>query len=129
MDGDLKVSMIEASESPSNQLIAAAAAEVIVTDSAGHAITLKKPGVLAQFKMIEMLGPVASANTTFVQMVLPVMFVAAIDGDPISKITTRNQLDALIQRLDEAGIEAVMKSVPEHFSGPNPEADKAAVKN
>lgn len=125
---DLKVTMID-DETPSQQLVKAANAEVVVTDVNGRAITLKKPGVLAQFNMILMLGGEAAANQVYVNMVLPVMFVTAIDGEPVSKVTTRLQLDALIQQLDEAGIAAVMEGVPRHFSAPNPEADKAAVKN
>lgn len=125
---DLKVTMIE--ETPSQQVVRAANAEHTVHDSTGRAITLKKPGVLAQFKMIEMLGPAAASNGVFVNMVLPVTFVVAIDGDSVSRCSTRNELDALIQRLDEHGIQAVMEGVPKHFGAQlDPEAAKDAVKN
>lgn len=124
---NLHVTMME--ETPSTQMIKSASAEVVVTDARGRAITLKKPGVLAQFRMIEMLGAAAAANQVFVNMVLPVTFVTAIDGDPVSRCSTRGELDALIQRLDEEGIQAVMEGVPQHFSPPNLEKDAEAVKN
>lgn len=117
-------------ETPSQQVVRAANAEHTVHDSTGRAITLKKPGILAQFKLIEMLGPEASANGVFVQMVLPVTYVTAIDGEPEPRFTTRTQLDALIQRLDEHGIAAVMVGVNEHFGAARDiETTKAAVKN
>jgi hypothetical protein len=125
----MKVTMIEEGELPSQTLVRAAASEATVTDSAGRVITLKKPGVLAQFKLIEMLGGTAASNSVFVTMVLPLIYVTAVDGDPISRITKRAELDALIQRLDDDGVEAVMRGVSESFGQRDPEAEKAALKN
>jgi hypothetical protein len=122
------VQITEMQESPSAAVMKSANAEHVVFDSRGRAITLKKPGVLAQFKIVEILGDTAS-NQTFMGMVFPTLYVAAIDGDPVSRPTKRAELDALIQRLDEEGIEAIMKGVPEHFGAPDPEKDAAAVKN
>ena len=124
MDG-VKVTVHD--ESPSAQVVASSA-EVVVTASGGMKITLKKPGVLAQFKLVELLGESAS-NTAFVSMCLPLIFVTAIDGDPVSRITTRVALDGLIARLDEEGVGAVAQGVYQHFGKPNPEADRAAIKN
>jgi hypothetical protein len=128
---DLKVTLHDSvADVPTQQVTRDANYSVVVETSDGRKITLRKPGVLAQFKMIEMLGGAAAANQVFVNMVLPVTFVVAIDGDPVSRITTRSELDALIQRLDEAGIEAVMEAVPANFGKQqDPEAAKAAVKN
>ena len=128
---DLKVTLHEsAAAAPSQQATRDANFQVTVDAEDGRKITLRKPGVLAQFKMIEMLGGEASANQVFVNMVLPVMFVVAVDGEPVPRITTRIQLDALIQQLDDAGVEAVMQGVPLHFGKQvDPEATKAAVKN
>jgi len=127
MDG-LRVTMHEATESPSEQLIAAAKAEAVVTDAKGRAITLRKPGVLAQFRLVEMLGDSAT-NQAFVGMCLPLIYVAAIDGEPVSRLTTRRELDALIQRLDEEGVVAVAEGVQQNFGKQDPKADEAAVKN
>jgi hypothetical protein len=123
----MKVTMID--DTPSQELARATNAEVSVTDAKGRAITLKKPGVLAQYNMILMLGAEAAANQVYVNMVLPVMFVTAIDGDPVSRVTKRTELDALIQRLDDEGIEAVMSGVTENFGKPNSEKDAQALKN
>jgi hypothetical protein len=128
MDAGTKVTLLP-DESPSQQVIAAGNAEVVVQDSTGRSFTLKKPGVLAQFKMIEMLGGETSQNQVFVYMVFPLMYITAIDGDPVSRCTTRRELDALIQRLDESGVAAVTDGVQTHF-GAATQADKdAAVKN
>lgn len=113
---------------PSAQVIAQANAEVIVTDASDRTIKLKKPGVLAQYRLIDALGESAK-NRVYTSMVLPLIFVAEIDGEPVSVPNTKLEIEALIQRLDEAGINAVNKGVAEHFGGGDPEADKAALKN
>lgn len=113
---------------PSDEVIQQAVATMTVADKRGRTFTLKKPGVLAQYRLIEMLGDTAS-NQTFVNMVLPLLFVEAIDGEPVHRITKRSELDALIQRLDEDGIEAVMTGVADNFGKPDPEADREKLKN
>lgn len=113
---------------PTQQLVAEANASFEVEDKRGRKITLRKPGVLAQFRMIEALGESAS-NTTYVGMVLTLIFIAAIDGDAVVQPTSKRQVEALIQRLDDAGWEAVMTGVEQHFGKTDVEKDKEALKN
>lgn len=113
--------------SPSEQVIKHAQAEVEITDARDRKIVLRKPGVLAQYRFIDMLGQSAS-NQVYVSMVLPLIFVASIDGDAVSQPTRRSELDALIMRLDEEGIVAISKGVESNFGASDPEADKDALK-
>lgn len=112
---------------PTEQLVAAANASVDVSDARGRTITLRKPGVLAQFRLVEGLGD-AAANTTYVGMVLPLIYVGAINGDAVAPLTTKRQAEALIQRLDEDGINAVMQGVQEHFGKQDLDAAKDDLK-
>lgn len=127
MGDQVKVQVSQAT-TPSEQAVAKAQAEVQITDSQGRSITLKKPGVLAQYRLIEALGD-AAKNEVYTAMVLPLIFVAAIDGDPVFQPASKREIEALIQRLDEAGISAVNAGVMAHFGASDPEADKAALKN
>jgi hypothetical protein len=108
---------------PSEQIVKAASADVLVTDKRGRSFKLKKPGVLAQFRLVEALGDVAK-NEVYMGMVLPLIFIVAIDDDPVVQPTSKLQVEALIQRLDEDGIEAVMNGVQEHFGQVDPAASK-----
>ena len=114
-------------ETPSEQLIKQAAAEVVVTDAAGRKITLKKPGVLAQYRLIEILGDSAK-NEVYMGMVLPLIYVSAIGEHPVIQPASKREVEALISRLDEEGINAVMQGVQENFGRTDPEADKEALK-
>ena len=98
-----------------------------ITDPRGRSLRLAKPGILAQYRLIEMLGT-AAANDTYVQMVLPLLYVGAIDDDTEISMMTKRELEALIQRLDEDGVAAVMKGVAEHFGAPDAEANRAQLK-
>jgi hypothetical protein len=120
--GDLRVEV-----TPSAELLAAAKQEAEVIDARARVIKLRKPGVLAQYRLVETLGESAS-NQVYMGMVLPLIYVASIDGAPVSA-RNKMQIEALIQQLDEDGIKAVMEGVTEHFGNPDPEADKAALKS
>jgi hypothetical protein len=113
---------------PSEDVVRTSVQPANVVDAKGRKITLQKPGVLAQYRLVEMLGESAS-NQTFMNMVLPLLFVAAIDDEPVHRFTKRSELDALIQRLEDDGIGAVMEGVLKAFGPQDPEADKAALKN
>jgi hypothetical protein len=115
-------------QTPSEEVIAKAVAETSVTDSLGRKITLKKPGVLAQYRLIEALGDTAK-NEVYMAMTLPLIFVTAIDGDTVLQPNTKREVEALIQRLGEEGVNAVVTAVQETFGNSNPETDKAALKN
>jgi hypothetical protein len=117
----------ESGQTPSQHAVEKAAKTVQVVDSRGRKITLKKPNVLAQYDLIEALGETAK-NDVYVAMALPLIYVTHIDGDPDNVPTTKLQVRALIQRLGEDGVNAVMAGVQEHFGGANVEGDKAAIK-
>ena len=114
-------------ETPTHQVIAKAVAEATVTDSRGRVIKLKKPGILAQFRIVEVTGDSAS-NRVYMNMVLPLIYVTELAGEPVTQPANKLQLEALIQRLDEYGVDAVMTGVREHFGQQDPEKDKAEVK-
>lgn len=122
MSDEMKVEI-----TPSEQLVKSAQAEVTVTDGRGRVITLRKPGVLAQFRLVEAMGESAS-NSVYMSMILPLVYVASIDGDVV-RTGSKREIEALIQRLDEDGVTTVMEKVRDTWGASDPEADKAALKN
>jgi hypothetical protein len=114
-------------ETPSQQATAKASAEVKINDSTGREITLKKAGILAQYRLIEALGDTAK-NETYLAMCLPLIYVTDIAGEHVVFPTSKFLVEALITRLGDEGVEAVMFGVRNHFGVQDPEADKAAIK-
>jgi hypothetical protein len=110
--GGAKVTL---NEMPSEEAASPARpAAIDVTDASGRTITLRKPDVLAQFQLIEAVGDTAT-NRVYMAMVTPLIFVSAIDGAPVGRPGTKDEIEALIKRLDEDGIAAVIKGVQEAF--------------
>jgi hypothetical protein len=131
-DGVQKAPRITIREKPSEQHVREALRETCVTDKLGRRITLTRPPMLAQFRLIEVIGkedPALASVPTYMQVVLPLIYVSAIDGDPVFFPARKVELDALIQRLDEDGVDAVVKGVIEHFGNARPEAQRTNVKN
>lgn len=131
-DPEVKVTLNQPqaqTQAPSAQAVAKANAEVVFTDPKGRSIKLKKPGILAQYRLIELLGPETAKNVVYLGMVTPLIYVAEIDGDPVPFPVSKREIEALIQRLDEEGVEAVMEEVAKNYKAADPEADKGALKN
>jgi len=116
-----KVTLTDPADNPAAAI--ADVQRVTVNDALGRAIMLRKPGVLAQFRLVEALGQSAQ-NQVYMGMVLPLLFVGSIDGGAVVPPTTKGEVEALISRLDEAGIQAVMLGVQEHFA----ESDEDAMR-
>ncbi|OGB23354.1 MAG: hypothetical protein A3I66_01430 [Burkholderiales bacterium RIFCSPLOWO2_02_FULL_57_36] len=72
---------------------------------------LKKPNVLQQYRVVEMVGDSAK-NQVYMAMIMPLFWIVQIHGEPQPMPSTKRELEALIQRLGDAGIEALMT----HFS-------------
>jgi hypothetical protein len=114
-------------ETPSQQVLAKAAEEFEATDSTGRVFKLKKPGFLAQFRIVELVGESAK-NDVFMNMIQPLIFIVGINGEPVFMPTNRLQLDGLITRVDEHGFTAISKEIIARYGNKDPEAEKAALK-
>lgn len=112
-------------DAPSVEVVKAATAEASVKDARGRNITLRKPGALAQFRLMEAVG---GTNAGYIHMCMPLIYVAAIDGDTISPIRTKGEVEALVQRLEEDGLVAVSEGVEANFAAPDPSKDIEALK-
>ena len=125
---DPKVTLNPTPETATAQAVKAAMREAIVEDARGRVITLRKPPVLAQFQLVEALGPKTAQNNTYVSMCLPLLFVAQIDDVPVYLPNSKAEMEALIQLLDEDGIGAVLQGVQANFEAKDPDEVASAIK-
>lgn len=88
---------------------------VTVVAANGKRITVRRPHVLSQYRLVEALGG-AAENSTYLRMCAPLLWVSEIDGVEVLTPASKLQVEALITRLDEAGITAVSEALESHFA-------------
>ncbi|WP_458763567.1 hypothetical protein [Cupriavidus basilensis] len=112
---------------PSEQIVKEAAKEISATDARGRVIILRKPGPLNKLRFFEAMGE-SSSNPLWAGVVVQLMYVASIDGDAVLTPSTKREIEALYQRLDEDGLDAIGKALPGNFGLSGGEVDEEAVK-
>ena len=103
-------------ETPSEEIVRAARRPSEVEDANGRKIGIRKMGALDRLKMFEVIGPENSKNEPYLGYAALAFHVGSIDGDPVSRPATKLQLEGLIQRLGDEGMEAVGEAVQEMFA-------------
>lgn len=126
---DPQAAVQTAPETPSQQLVRKASEEFATDDSRGRRLTLRKPGIMAQYDLVAMVGPTRAQNQVWMAMVMPVLYVTMIDGVRVPTPTTYREVQALLERLDEDGIEAVSLAIQSHYGLGDPEAERDSLKN
>jgi hypothetical protein len=110
-----KVTVHKNVETPSQAIIRAGNAEHFATDALGRRIGVRKLKALERIRMLEVIGKGNSDNLAYLAEVAPAFMVTSIDDEPVAKPTSKIQLEALIQRLDDEGLAAVLELAQEHF--------------
>jgi phage FluMu protein gp41 len=94
-------------DTPSSRLIAAAQDAPEVTDAAGRRIALRRLTALDKLRLFKAAGPGLSQNQPWLGMAVLAASVAAIDDIPAPFPASEAQIEALVQRLGDAGLSAV----------------------
>lgn len=68
---------------------------------------MRRPGALDRLRLFKAIGPSLAGNDRYVGYAMLAMCVTAIDGVPQPAPANEGQLEALVQRLDDAGMAAV----------------------
>lgn len=121
-----KVQIDTEAPTPTQELVKAATRSEVLTDENGRRILVRKPSVLAQFRIVQAVGPELAENQTYMAMVNPLIYVGAIDDDPVPLPASLNEVEALITRLGEEGLAAVMSWYMVNVIAPTQEAIEQA---
>ena len=114
-------------ETPSQSIVKAAAFPQTVTDTQGRSLSVKKLGALDRLKMFEVVGPDNSRNEAYLGYAALAFHVTAIDGEPVGRPANRIQLESLVQRLGDDGLEAIGLALQDALKPARDDGD--AVKN
>jgi hypothetical protein len=84
-------------------------------DSTGRTIGVKKPNPLERVRLAEILGESAS-NQVVMLSVMPAYYVIELDGEMSPRVRSRRELDAMLLRLGDEGIDAVEAYIMEDLA-------------
>ena len=97
-------------ETPSQFLMQAAAQLETVSDDLGRRLTVRRLTALDRLRLFKAIGAELAQNAPYFGMAALAASVIDIDGVPVPPPVTEAQLEGLVQRLGEEGIEAVARS-------------------
>jgi len=92
---------------PSERIVAAAAAEVEVTDALGRRLRVRRPGALDRLRLFKAAGPVLAQNERWLGLAMLAFCVSEIDGTPVPQPAGEAMLERVVERLGDAGTAAV----------------------
>lgn len=85
--------------------------EVLVTDSQGRRLNLRRLTALDRLRLFKAAGPLLSHNDRWLGMAMLAVSVSAIDDIPIPQPGSEQQIEALVHRLGDPGIAAVASAL------------------
>ncbi len=94
-------------QGPAERIVAEARAPLTIVDAQGRRIEFRRPGALDRLRLFKALGPALSGNDRYVGYAMLAYCVSAIDGVPIPVPVSEMQVEGLVNRLGDAGLEAV----------------------
>jgi hypothetical protein len=112
-----KVKVHTGAETPSQAVINDANRTVEVTDSRGRKLTLRQPSFADEFRIVAVVGAELAANSVYMNMLNPLLFIAQIDDMAMPFPTTKIAVDSLINTAGRDGFLAALKGIQEHFGG------------
>ena len=88
-----------------------------LTDATGRVLQVRRPGALDRLRLFKAVGPTLASNERYVGYAMLAMCVSAIDGVPQPTPMNEGQLEALVQRLGDAGMVAIGQGLADAAQG------------
>jgi len=93
-----------------------------IVDSLGRKLTLKKPDILDLYDLMSAIAD--DSKSQFCQgMAMNTLYIALIDGQPIEPPKSYREFRAVLKRIGEEGLSAIMKFM-EELANENPEKEQ-----
>ena len=105
---------------PSSRIVASAEDARTVTDADGRRLHLRRMNALDRLRLFKAAGPLLSQNAHWLGMASLACSVTAIDDVPLPAPGNEQQIEGLVSRLGDSGINAVAQALH------RPEADPPA---
>jgi hypothetical protein len=96
---------------------------VIKKDAGGREIEVRKLKPIDRLRILEIIGADNANNGPYLGYATLAASVTKIDGADVPRITTKIALEAMVSRLDEAGLDAVGQAFREIYPDAATETD------
>ncbi len=107
---------------PSEAILATAGAASVVTDAEGRRIALRRLSALDKLRLFKAAGPVLAQNQPWLGMAVLACSVTAIDDVPVPALATEQQIESMVARLGDAGINAIAVALDAELAAESPQA-------
>ena len=98
---------------PTESILAAAGAMTTVRDATGRTIMIRRLTALDTLRLFKAAGPALAMNQPWLSMAILAMSVTEIDGVPVPVPVSEAQIESLVDRLGEAGMDAIADATAE----------------
>lgn len=102
---------------PSAKIIVEATEVSSVVDGLGRRLTLRRLTALDKLRLFKAAGSELSLNQPWLAMAILASSATSIDDIPIPAPSNETQIEALVSRLGDSGIEAIAQALDPHFEG------------
>jgi hypothetical protein len=102
---------------------------VEVTDTLGRIIRIRKLNALDRMRLLEAIGSSGAEIPQYVGYSVLAASVVAINGALESPPRSKKEIEYLVQRLDDPGLNAVAKAYQEHYGVGGEDDGALAIKN
>ncbi len=92
---------------PTQSIIEDSVKRDVIQDQTGRRIGVRTLGPVDTLRLYKAAGPTLSENNAWLQFAALAIAVSDIDGVPVPPPTTEGQIESIISRLGEAGINAI----------------------
>lgn len=99
------------------------------TDSRGRKIEIKRPNARERYRLIRMLGAQGAQNQEQFAYAVFAASTRSLDGDPIMFPQSEMELEVIIDRLGDEGLQAVTDQFAKMAGIGEPEDPNASAKN
>ena len=96
---------------PTEQIVATASSAMDVRDRRGRAIKVRHLTALDTLRLLKAAGPILAQNQSWLSMAMLAMSVTEIDHIPVPFPTSEAQIESMVEKLGEDGIEAIADAV------------------
>ncbi|MDR3473338.1 MAG: hypothetical protein P4M09_16890 [Devosia sp.] len=88
---------------------------VTVTDAKGRVLVVKKMAPLQRMRLLKAVGSENANNAPYLGYAALAASVSEIDGEAVTFPTTEAQVEFLVQRLGDEGLDAIGQAVRDNF--------------